>query len=281
MRRFCLALGLLAGCSGILRADQSAFFQYTWSVDDGQFGGFSGIELSPDGTRLTAISDRGNLWKADINRAVDGSIKAVSNAQRTAVEPAKGRRAPDVEGLAINPNGDIYLSFEGRHSVNKIDATGMTIELPRPKSFAAMQNNSSLEALAIDANGALYTLPERSGRVTRPFPVYRFDGNAWMVAFRVPRRGPFLAVGADIGPDGRFYLLERHFTGLAFQSRVRRFALDGSDEIEILSTATGLHDNLEGISVWQSPAGLRMTLVSDDNFRFFQRTELVEYPLPR
>jgi hypothetical protein len=39
-----------------------------------------------------------------------------------------------------------------------------------------------------------------------------------------------------------------------------------------------MHDNLEGISVWQTPAGeLIMTLVSDDNQRRFQRTELVEY----
>lgn len=47
----------------------------------------------------------------------------------------------------------------------------------------------------------------------------------------------------------------------------------------MIETSNRTHDNLEGISVWQSPNGLRMTLVSDDDFRFFQRTELVEYAI--
>jgi len=41
------------------------------------------------------------------------------------------------------------------------------------------------------------------------------------------------------------------------------------------------HDNLEGVSVWRDADGaLRATLVSDDNFRFLQQTEIVEYLLP-
>lgn len=39
-----------------------------------------------------------------------------------------------------------------------------------------------------------------------------------------------------------------------------------------------MHDNLEGISVWQDPDGrIRLTMISDDNFMVFQRTEIVEY----
>ena len=37
------------------------------------------------------------------------------------------------------------------------------------------------------------------------------------------------------------------------------------------------YDNLEGISVWQDAQGIRLTLISDDNFGLLQRTELVEY----
>ena len=46
-----------------------------------------------------------------------------------------------------------------------------------------------------------------------------------------------------------------------------------------METRLRAHDNLEGISVWQDEQGLRMTLISDDNFRAFQRTEIVEYRL--
>lgn len=44
-----------------------------------------------------------------------------------------------------------------------------------------------------------------------------------------------------------------------------------------MQSEVGRHDNLEGLSVWQDAQGVRLTMVSDDNFMFFQRTEFVEY----
>ena len=32
-----------------------------------------------------------------------------------------------------------------------------------------------------------------------------------------------------------------------------------------------------GIAVWEDGQGIRITMISDDNFLFLQRTELVEY----
>ena len=90
-------------------------------------------------------------------------------------------------------------------------------------------------------------------------------------------------MGADFGPDGWFYLLERDFRGiLGFAARVRRMKLteNGPTDEEILLTTRPLqYDNLEGISVWQDGRGIRLTMISDDNFLFVQRTELVEYRL--
>jgi len=74
-------------------------------------------------------------------------------------------------------------------------------------------------------------------------------------------------------------VLERDFVGLGFRSRVRRFAMDGTDEVTLLETGLLKHDNLEGISVWQDHEALVMTLISDDNFRGLQKTEIVEYLL--
>ena len=48
----------------------------------------------------------------------------------------------------------------------------------------------------------------------------------------------------------------------------------------LLTTVTGTHDNLEGLTVWKDAAGLRATMISDDNFRFFQQTQIVDYRLP-
>ena len=76
------------------------------------------------------------------------------------------------------------------------------------------------------------------------------------------------------------YVLERSFNGLAFGSRVRRFGLDGSGGETLVETQTGTRDNLEGIAVWRDETGLIVTMISDDNFNWFQRTEIVEYRLP-
>ena len=264
----------LAACAPQVTAEPVS---YRWIEDDPRFGGLSAIEITDNGTRLTAISDRAMFVRARILRDDNGDITGVTDTQFTALQPATGRQPPDSEGIA-QKDGITFVSVEASHRILRFgDITTRPTALPQHPDFAGLQPNSSLEALAIDAQGTLYTIPERSGRMTRPFPVYRFRDGAWDIPFTIPRRGEFLISGADIGPDGRLYLLERHFTGLGFQTRVRRFDLNGGSEETLFTTTTGTHDNLEGISIWTSPKGLRMTLVSDDNFRFFQRTELVEY----
>lgn len=190
----------------------------------------------------------------------------------------------DAEGLAIAADGTRYISYEGLHYILAYAPDGTITQVRQPREHAALQRNSSLEALAIDASGALFTMPERSGKLDRPFPVWRFRNGVWDQKLSMPRRGEFLVVGADFGPDGRLYVLERDFNGIAaFASRVRSFAVSEtrlSDEKTLLKTTFGTHDNLEGIAVWANEAGnIRVTMISDDNFRFFQRTELVEYRL--
>lgn len=256
---------------------------YIWSVNDPRFGGFSAIQVSNGGDDFVAISDRGHFVRGQFQRQ-NGVISDATSQLIAPLRAADGQpisdRSNDSEGLAIAPDGTTYVSFEGVHTVRRFDnLTGPSIALPRAPEFAAMQPNSSLEALAIGPDGALYTLPERSGRAVSPFPVYRFLDGVWDQPFTIPRRGAFLVTGADIGPDGMLYLLERDFTGIGFRSRVRRFDLTGGNEQTIIQTGNGTHDNLEGISVWQTDDGLRLTLIADDNFRFFQQTQIVEYRL--
>ena len=45
----------------------------------------------------------------------------------------------------------------------------------------------------------------------------------------------------------------------------------------VLTTSLMQFHNLEGIAVWVDGQGIRITMVSDDNFLFVQRSELVEY----
>lgn len=283
--RLLICLLLLTGCGHTLTAAPTLLSETTWTGTDPDFGGFSGFEISDDGRTVETITDRGiGIVTATLERT-DGIITGVSHAVSTQLPNQQGRTAKawaDSEGLAIASDGTIYVSTEGPlHRVFAFapNAT-QAAALPQHPDFANLQPNSSLEALAIGPDGALYTIPERSGRATRPFPVYRYKDGKWDIPFNIPRRGNHLVVGADVGPDNRLYLLERHFTGIGFQSRVRRFNLDGSGEETLLDTANGTHDNLEGIAVWRDAEGhIRITMISDDNFKFFQKTEIVEYQI--
>ena len=248
-------------------------------------GGLSGLEITETGNRLFAIGDRGQIVTARVERDAEGML-GLSDLRVWPLRNPDGKEvhglSADAEGLALAEDGTLFVSFEGRGRVWRYaEPGGPATYLPRHPDFDRLQTNSGLEALAVDARGRLYTLPERSGALTRPFPVYRLAGGTWDQPFSVPRRGGFLPVGADIGPDGRFYLLERAFNGFSFRSRVRRFDLGEthlSGVVTLLETPLFARGNLEGLSVWRDGSGvLRLTMVADDNDNALQRRELVEY----
>lgn len=256
--------------------------RFIWNSTGDDFGGFSGFEVDESGTEFVALTDRGHIYKGYIQRS-DAVISGLSVDEKSSItitwESEESEPQIDSEGLALAPNGTLFISYEGPAIVQSYQQENAR-QLAGHPQFVRMQDNSALEALAIDARGHLFTLPERSGRMTRPFPVFRFDGIKWEKAFEIPRRDVFLPVGADFGPDGKFYLLERDFTGIGFRSRVRRFNPDGTGEEEVLRSGNAEYDNLEGIAVWKDETGaVRLSMISDDNFRFFQRTEIIEYRL--
>jgi hypothetical protein len=258
---------------------------HAWEEDWEGFGGLSGLELSEDGTAFTMLSDRALLVAGRLARGPSGAVTGVEVATRTPILDPDGRTLTrdrgDSEGLAIAPDGTTYISLEGAVRVRVEGRNGLPPALlPGHPDFDRMLLNRALEALAIAPDGTLYTLPERPFDGTGTFPVYAFRDGAWSEAFRLPVRDGFAMADADVGPDGRLYLLERDLAGLGFRTGLRRVNLDGTGDEVLLTTATGTHDNLEGLDVWRDAGGLRATMISDDNFRFFQRTEIVDYRLP-
>jgi hypothetical protein len=257
---------------------------FTWHNAAPWFGGLSGAEISPDGSELIVVSDKGRLLRARLVRQ-DGAITDLTITTSSQLKGADGTvlldQDTDAEGLAITLNGKAFVSFEHRHRVASLDLdSGKTVPIAPHPDFALLQLNSGLEALAAHPDGNLYTLPERSGDTATPFPLYAFDGNAWRIAARLPRRGPFLPVGADFDESGLLYLLERTVTPLGFRNRIRRFDLTAPDlgEITLLTSLPGQYDNLESITLWKDDrSDTHLTLISDDNFYFIQRTQIVEF----
>lgn len=260
-----------------------------WQVAEGWFGGFSAIEVAADGRAFTALSDRGHFVQGLLVRE-DDDIVGVLQGEDEALLDARGRvprsYRRDSEGLAQLGDGPIYVSFEGVHRIDAYrDLSQAALPIARFPKHEGLHGNGSLEALAVDRRGRLFAITEDALGAEGEATVFVFSNGSWSTPYRISRSDGFHPVGADFGPDGRFYLLERGFNGFGFRSRVRRFDLTAAElvnEAELFRTRTGTHDNLEGLSVWQDSAGnMRLTMISDDNFRFFQRTEIVEYVVPQ
>lgn len=282
------ALSSLAFAAGQIGGGQVAAVTLGKSDEDTRFGGFSGLEVAEDGSRFWAISDRGALLEGQLKRTADGRLDGVEVVKHERLKDTDGHPVEgyesDAEGLARAPDGRIYVSFEGYHRVWTWRANGGEAAwLPRHPDFKTLQDNSALEALAIGPEGALYTLPERSGSYSRPFPVYRYSEGAWDIVGQVERDGEWLPVGADFDDRGRLTLLWRHFTGYGFSTRITRHAMTGDIwPAEVLYQSGPLtHGNLEGLALWRDETGqLKALMVSDDNFNSYQRSELVEVDLP-
>lgn len=279
-----LALSTLAACAGPALEPSGS---WEWREGHADHGGYSAIEVQPGGRDAIVLSDRGRLVRLRLHRGPDGQVARVETDGGTMLTPPEGnQRAFDPEGLAVPPDQSrLYVSTEGQiTAVLEYARSDQTPRiLPILDAFRQLPVNGALEGLAIDADGALWTTPEDVPGET--LPTYVFRGGAWQDGPALPRRGEFVPVGLDFDDEGRLYLLERDLEGiLGFRSRVRRFTFTANDvatEEELFATLSGVHDNLEGIAVWRDDAGrLRLTMISDDNFFFFQRTEFVEYDVP-
>lgn len=283
-----LAVGIGAGTLG---QQPRGLARFVGSValpsDPPILGGFSGIELGPNGRQMVLISDRGRVVHGQLSRE-NGTLFATLGPP-IRFQDRNGRRlngkGNDAEGLAIGPNGTLFVSFEGIHRILAYHpGQSRAFPLPRHPSFRKLSGNGGLEALAADAQGFLYALPERPWTRRRDIPVFRLDHDGWSEWAPYPRQRGFLPVGADFGPDGRLYVLERHFKGLGFASLVRSFHVDDnglSDPQTHLQTPERFHGNLEGLSVWRDAQGqIRLTLVADDNFLRLLPNAIVEYVLP-
>ena len=285
---FALALGLQSSASG---APPPGFLTATdWTGTGPRFGGFSAIAVTPDGTGFLALSDHGGWVRGAITRDAQDRLTGITAGTVTPLLGPDGQALldgnTDSEGVALAPDGSMYVSFEGPARLRHYAQPGSSSDtLPSPREFKRMKHNSSLETLCIGPDGSLYTTPEDSGGAGTAFPIFRFQRGKWDRFGTVPRGDEFLTVDCSIGPDGRFYLLERAFYGLGgFASRLERFdigAKDLSGKTVLFQTEPGTFDDLEGLSVWRDNQGkLRATTVSDDNFSMLFVTQVVEFALP-
>lgn len=263
--------------------------RYELPVVQGGINNFSGL-MTRNGVDIMLLSDHGFIVTGRLRRGYGQQIEGFELHQRVPLLNERGTLLTgslhDSEGLAIDRSGRIYVSFEQHNRVLRYARLGAPAEpLGEHRDFSRMRAGQGMEALAVAADGTIYAIPERPARATYGFPSYRLQNGEWTGSFRLPQDGTFLPVGADFGPDGLLYVLEREHGARGYRSQVRRFAIRGraiSEPAVIMRSEYGQFDNLEGLSVFRDWSGrIRLLMVSDEDANTRRRSEIVDVVVNR
>ncbi|MDH3475179.1 MAG: esterase-like activity of phytase family protein [Rhodospirillales bacterium] len=266
------------------------------SSPDRRFGGFSGLLVSADGTRLTAATDRGQLMTARLVYDAAGDLAGLDEAALEALtgldgKPLEGKQNQDAESLALAPDGPLLVSFEHEHRIWRYPLGPAGLAGP-PAAFApappiaGLPRNKGLEALASLADGRLVGVTQ--GRDAEPdIAVLLLQDGGWS-ELRYPKTGIFTPTGASPLPGGGLLVLERRFTLLGGPAArlvrvegaaIRPGAALAGREVAVLRPPLAV-DNMEGLAARRGPGGETLVyLISDDNFHILQRTLLLMFEL--
>lgn len=288
--RFLPAALLVAGLvqtASVSAAELAPRGSFRWQDPTAEFGGFSGLVMAPDGGAFYAVTDKGALFHAGVKRDPEGRIAVIAINWHRRLLTNRGEDVngftSDAEGLAPAPDGGLFVVYESYARVNEIRPPDL-VPLPLHKfdRFRAFWSNESFEGIAALPGGDLIIVSEKTE--ADAYPTVIGTAKTWRAGPPLPAGdGDYDASDAALGPDGRFYLLERRLSVGGFSTRIRRFAYRNGAFAEsetLLETAPGALDNMEGISLWTDSAGKTVvSLISDDNFFFAQKTILAEYEL--
>ncbi len=270
---------------------------------DRQFGSLSGIDFSPDGSVLYAVSDKGRWFAArpvmEGGRLVGLEDTGIGPILNNAGEPLSGKRWGDAEGLRIiERDGEplALVSFEGANDLRAFTgaefAASRSVDVPLPASTNEVDRNAGFEGLAVapassPLQGGIVLLAEHSLDASD-------NHRGWIIggpragSFSLHRLDNYDVTDAAFLPDGDLLVLERQLGfPLGIAARIRRIA---SDDIRPGATVGGevlleadlryQIDNMEGIAVGRGPDGETIiALVSDNNQSKLQRTLLLFFAL--
>ncbi len=269
-----------------------------WLNDDRDgFGGFSGLDVSPDGSTLTALSDRSQLLTGTLVYDAAGRLTGLTRTtlaplRDTNGRPPRGLQNGDSEDIARLPDGGWLVVFERRHRLLRYPgrpAASIPVPLAIPPAMGRLPDNRGVEALAVRPGGRILMIAET--RIADDVPRHQ----AWLGV-----SGGWLALTYHAAPDhrptaaaslpsGDLVVLERRDPSLFHlasrlvrvpAAQIRGGAVLEGTELATIEAPLPI-DNFEGIAAWRDAAGrTRLLIISDDNFSPLQRTLLLQFVLP-
>lgn len=266
-----------------------------------EFGQLSALRFLTPGGDFVSVADHGYWLTGTIARNEAGVPAGFENVRMQAMIGADGaplaeKEQKDAEGLDVS-DGIATVAFEreARVSEYRLDPDGIRAPL-RDLDFVIPRNelryNQGIETV-VRAHphgiheGARIVIGERS--IDRNGDIFAaiIEGPDKGI-FKVRRTDSFDITDAALLPNGDILLLERRVSkvlGVGMRLRriygesVRKGAL--ADGPVLMEADLGYHiDNMEGVDVWRREDGATMvSLVSDDNQSFLQRTLYLEFRL--
>lgn len=261
-----------------------------------RLGALSGLLL--DGDRMLAATDTGDFVLArlvfDGERLTGIADVAIGGRRDKDGDPIGEKVVGDAEALARG-DGEIFVLVESLRALLAYPADGLVVDLAAtPRTVPLSQEErrvggGGLEALASRPDGSLVMIGEGRDGAAKTVPAAIVGGRRFALA----RRDGFAVTGADILPGGDMVIVERRYRGgLDVAMRVRRIGADAvasgkvADGPILMEAGFSAEiDNMEAIAAEVSGGAIYLTLASDDNHSFWQRTLLLRFriadPLPR
>ena len=270
---------------------------------DRDFGQLSGLRFLSPGRDIIGVADHGYWFFGTIERDSAGVPAGISGFRMQPIVDAGGnliddKFGKDAEGLDVK-DGIATVSFEREARVSEfaIDQQGMgppVRELDFIIPRRELRMNQGIETV-LRAHphgiheGARIVVAERS--IDRNGDIFAaiLDGPEAGI-FKVRRTDSYDVTDGVLLPDtGDVLLLERRFSAaLGVGMRIRRIHGETirkgalADGPVILEADLGYRiDNMEALDVWRRDDGaLIVSVLSDDNQSFLQRTIYLEFRLP-
>ncbi|CAM3136027.1 hypothetical protein SPAN111604_05680 [Sphingomonas antarctica] len=240
-------------------------------------GGLSA--LRPWHGRWLAVQDTGALVDFSPARR---DARIIPLAPRC--NPHRLKLGRDTEGLDTDGT-HIWVSAEWHNTICRLDPDGVQTGI-QPPDMADWPRRSGPETLLRLRDGRFLVLPEDAS-----FPALLFPGDpvSGVKPAKLRYRPPdgYWPTDAVELPDGRIIILNREFGLHGFAVKLvlfDRIPARGTQQGRTLATLATLaapltHDNFEGIAARREGSATILTIVSDNNYSWWQRTLLLEFQL--
>lgn len=261
------------------------------------FEALSGLTVIGD--QIIMVTDQGYWVTATLETNATGVPTGVSEARIGALlnvdgTPMLTKRLADAEAVTL-VGEDVWVTSERNRPIRAYTLEDGSFSGPARLPFGEVapltgSRNQGLEAMVHITTGplageTLIFLEEPPRRAADPTAM-RLMPDGSRVPFAIRRQDDFAITGAAMMPDGNILLVERRFSwNHGIFMRLRHLPASdiatGAVEGWVILDADGdtLIDNMEGIGVTDHDDGPIITLISDDNSNFFQRTVLLRFQI--